>query len=131
MYKFDTDEILRDERVPYKIIKWRLLNNFYVYSRDSIGSGNIFKTISDFQLGRIKFAYQRCESIYHRPIERFMLEVLTLVLDARRSSDAFQREHQENILQILSEKSLSDLLSNLPEEERKSFEFDLKRLKIF
>ncbi|MDR9838666.1 Imm2 family immunity protein [Herbaspirillum huttiense] len=60
-----------------------------------------------------------------------MLEVLTLVLDARRSSDAFQREHQENILQILSEKSLSDLLSNLPEEERKSFEFDLKRLKIF
>ncbi|MCP1575791.1 hypothetical protein J2S30_004170 [Herbaspirillum rubrisubalbicans] len=130
MYKFDTDEILGDGRAVYKIIRWRLLNNFYVYSQDSIGSGNIFQTISDFHRGRIEFAYQRCTSIYRRPIERLMLEILTLVLDARRSSDDFQREHQEKILQILAENSLSGLLSNLPEEERKSFEFDLKLLKI-
>lgn len=59
-----------------------------------------------------------------------MLEVLTLVLDAYRSSDVFQRSHRDKIFQILRSGDCSVMLAELPHDERKPFEYDMQLLNL-
>jgi len=130
MYDFERDEFVGEERVPYKVIQWRFLNNYYVFGRLTLVGESDFKTIRDAHLNRIVFAYQKCEKIYSRPIEKLMLEVLTSVLDAGRSQDIFEKTRREKIRHILGNGNLAEMLLCLPDDERRSFEADLDLLKI-
>ncbi|MET3432443.1 hypothetical protein ABIC71_001929 [Herbaspirillum seropedicae] len=130
MYDFERDELREGERVPYKVIQWRLLNNYYFFCRLALVGESGFKNIRDAHLNRIVFAYQKCEEIYSRPIEKLMLEVLTLVLDAGRSKNIFEKTHRQKIRYILENNNFGEMLLYLPEEEKRTFEADLDLLKI-
>lgn len=130
MYDFFKDNFPDDERVPYKLMRWWLLDCYYIYCRGRIKESkrwNLPWQQNEHELG---YAYEQCEFAYSRPIEVLMLEVLALLLDAGRGSKLFEIEHRAKIAEVLKNNVLSEMLSQLPKEERSEFEYDLALLDI-
>jgi hypothetical protein len=130
MYEFFSDYLPEDERVPYKVIRWWLLDCYYGYCKTKIMGNKRWHHPWQKDEHELWYAYEQCEFAYSRPIENLMLEVLTLVLDAGRGSKLFEIERRAKISQILKENNLSEMLCELPNDERRQFEGDLALLDI-
>jgi hypothetical protein len=75
----------------------------------------------------INWAYQEFYNSFELPIERLMLEVLTLILTAGRLPGLF---HREQIAKLLAEHSLDEMLHGIPTEEADELLYDMKLLKL-
>lgn len=128
MYDFFKDDLPDDERVPYKLMRWWLLDCYYIYCRGRIPGIKRWQYPWAEGERELDYAYEQFEYAFSRPIENLMLEVLTLVLDAGRGSKLFEIERRAKISQILKENSLSEMLCELPNDERRQFEGDLALL---
>jgi hypothetical protein len=117
-----------DERVPYRLMRWWFLDCYYTYCRTKIRS--IKKWNNGWLVGEheIGYAYEQCESIYKRPIERLMFEVLTLVLNAGRGPANVEPYHRAKIAAILAEHDLGELVKTLHGKELQEFTRDLELL---
>lgn len=79
----------------------------------------------------VGYAYDELDNSFDLPIERLMLEVLTLVLDAGRGSERAKAYHRMAIAEIFSNNDLSELLENIPPGEAEELNSDIKILGIF
>jgi hypothetical protein len=130
MYDFLNDgDFPDDERVPYKLILWELFDCYYTYCRSHMHSHKLGKgggwSPNEHEIG---YAYEQCESIYKRPVERLMFEVLTLVLNAGRGPATVEPYHRAKIAAILAEHDLGALLKTLHGKELQEFTRDLDLL---
>jgi hypothetical protein len=125
-----------DHRMPYRLILWRLLENYHTYCRHKIytitteaAKGPKYWECNENELG---YAYEQLEFSFFTPIENLMLEVADLILDGGRNfqSEKFMEFHHGKINFILKKNDLKTMLAELPEEERQVFENDLRLLKI-
>ncbi|WNJ81256.1 hypothetical protein RJE46_08525 [Cedecea neteri] len=118
------------ERASFQEIKTSLLELYYVYCQqkfDFTGGGASIWLKDESEIG---YAYgEFCDS-YDLPIEKIMLEVLSLILRAGRGPDKAEQHHYSRIAEILSEHSLDDLMADIDEEERKDLLYDMKLLKL-
>lgn len=133
MYDFiNNGDFPDDERAPYRLIRWWLLDCYYTYCRSKLHAKRLDKG-GDLWLPleyEIGYAYEQNEDAYGLPIEQLMLEVLTLVLRCERGSPKAEPYHRAKIAGILEKNDLSEMLSELPTEERREFEHDLRLLKL-
>ena len=67
------------------------------------------------------YAYDQFDNAFDQPIERLMLEVLMLILDAGRGSEQSRSFHREEILRLLAENDLNEMISGLQAEETEEF----------
>jgi len=65
------------------------------------------------------------------PIEKLMLEVLTLVLLAGRSSRAVEKYHLDIISELFKEIDISSALEGLPPDEAAELRADLEALDLY
>lgn len=132
MYDFiNNGDFPDDERAPYRLIRWWLLDCYYTYCRSKLhtrshGKGGAWSP-NEHELG---YAYEQFEDAFEEPIEQLMLEVLALVLNAGRGPETVEPYHYGRIAEILEKQSLSEMLKDLQGEELREFEHDLKLLKL-
>ncbi len=130
-YDFSNDEFPDDERRPYKLIRWCFLDCCYIYCAGKIHGrshgqgGGWVKNESEYS-----YAYSQEEYAYSRPIEKLMLEVISIILNAGRDPETVEPYHRRKIASILEKHDLQDMLKELPDNERCEFEHDLRLLKI-
>ncbi|MET3432444.1 hypothetical protein ABIC71_001930 [Herbaspirillum seropedicae] len=129
MYDFMTDHIPDGERVPYKVIRWWLLSCYYSHCRSKINGMNRRGDTWDDGERELGYAYEQFEFAYQMPLEIFMLEQLTLILDAGEGSPVFYEYHCSRMKKILRESNIPELITYLPEDERREFLSDLALLK--
>ena len=133
MYDFiNNGDFPDDERVPYRLIRWWLLDCYYTYCRSklrerSMGKGGGRWLPYEHELG---YAYEQFELSFELPIERLMLEILTLVLNGGRGPEALEPFHRAKIAAILDTNDLTEMLNELPDAERREFEHDIRLLSI-
>lgn len=133
MYDFiNNGDFPDDERAPYRLIRWWLLDCYYTYCRSKVHTKNLGKGGGNWSPHEheIGYAYEQNEDAFQQPIERLMLEVLTLVLNAGRGPETVGPYHHAKIAAILEKNNLNEMLNGLPDEERREFEHDLKLLKL-
>lgn len=131
MYQFVKSPDLPDsERSPYWLIRQGLFDCYYTYCRGKIKG--IKKWGKEWLPNEheIHWAYEQFELSYQYPVEKLMLEVLTLILNAGRGPSSIDVYHRTKIIEILMHKNLHEVLQVLPAEERSEFEFDLKLLDL-
>lgn len=131
MFDFEKGDWPDGMRVTYKMIRWGLLDCYYIYCRGKIHSKNC-NNRGDWVDGELEigYAYEQDEGAYRLPIENLMLEVVTLILLGGRGSTQTEKYHRNKITEILKENDLALMLRMLPDDERRSFEYDLKLLGI-
>lgn len=78
----------------------------------------------------IGYAYYNMKTAFDLPIERLMLEVLVLILDAGRSPNEFQFYHKERISDILATNELVQILKYIPDAEKENLLDDIEILKF-
>ena len=133
MYDFINNGDFPDgERVPYRLIRWWVLDCYYSYCRHKLHSKNLEKESGYWSTNEseIGYAHEQCENIFRLPIEELMLEVLTLILRAGRGPKQAEPYHRAKIAMILERNDLSEMLKNLPIDELREFEHDLKLLNL-
>lgn len=116
-----------EERITYREIRAWFLGCYYNYCRAKVKNNSPWVE-GESEAG---YAYSELEKSFDMPVENLMLEVLSLILGAGRSSDQSQKYHRGIISELLSENNLSDMLKELPEEEAEEFKADLKLLKLY
>jgi len=114
-----------EDRVPYAEMRSWLLGCYYEYCRGKIRGGETWIN-GEHEIG---FAYYELDGVFERPIERFMLEVLTLIFIGGRLPSG-EVMHRKEIAIILAEHSLDELLHELHEEELHELRTDLQLLKL-
>ncbi len=131
MYDFINNGNFPDsERAPYRLIRWWLLDCYYTYCRSKV------KAMTKWQKGwlpnehELHWAYEQSEFSYQFPLEKLMLEVLTLTLNAGRGPVTVETYHRSKIAEILKKNNLDEMLKTLPPGERNEFEYDLKLLNL-
>jgi len=129
MYDFMRDQIPDGVRVPYKVIRWWLLSCYYSYCRSKINGMNRRNDTWGDGERELGYAYEQFEVAYQMPLEIFMLEVLTLILDAGVGSPVFYEYHCSRMKKILRGSNIPQLIAGLPEDERREFISDLALLK--
>lgn len=131
MYDFINDHLPEGERLPYKAMRWWLLDCYYTYCRSKLHSKNLGMgstwLLHEHELG---YAYEQYELSFHTPLEQLMLEVLTLILNGGRGPDTVEPYHRAKIAEILEKHDLGEMLKTLSGEELSEFEHDLKLLKL-
>jgi len=118
------DDIL-DECGTYGEIRILFLEHYYHYCRIKLASP------SPWAKGEreIYYAYTQLQALLETPFEGLMLEVLLLILDAGRSTPAFQKEHRDKIHILLDQYDfVSMVIEQLPEIGAWEFGSDLVRL---
>ncbi|MGP9434756.1 hypothetical protein ACT3RR_04915 [Ewingella sp. AOP8-B2-18] len=118
------------ERIDYQEIKLSFLESCYSCCRHKlkdINRGGLGWGKGEHEIG---YAYYQFETAYELPVEKLMLEVVTLILWAGRCPEQSEMLHRKEIKQILSTHSLDELTKNLSEEEREDIFFDMKLLKL-
>jgi hypothetical protein len=132
MYDFiNNGDFPNDERAPYRLIRWWLLDCYYTYCRHKLHARNFENddgwAIDEHELG---YAYEQCMDSYGLPIEQLMLEVLTMILNAGREPMTVESYHRAKINAILENHDLQEMLNTLSGEERSEFERDLRLLNL-
>lgn len=118
------------ERASFQEIKTSLLELYYVYCQQKFDSTDSDVSIWLKDESEIGYVYgEFCDS-YDLPIEKIMLEVLSLILRAGRGPEKAEQYHYKRIAEILSEHSLDDLMADIDEEERKDLLYDMKLLNL-
>jgi len=116
------------QRTDYENIRYLVLSGYYAYCRQKIKSKQHW--LPPDQEHEVSFAYEQLDNAFDLPIERLMLEVVVLILDAGRGSDEFVSFHRRMAESIMSSGSVDDLVLALPDEEKSMFFDDLKLLEI-
>lgn len=116
------------QRTHYEGIRDLVLSGYYAYCRQKVKSKQ--RWLPPDQEHEVSFAYAQLDNAFDLPIERLMLEVVVLILDAGRGSDEFVSFHRRMVESIMSSTSVDDLALTLPDEERSMFLDDLKLLEI-
>lgn len=117
-------------RIGYQEIKMSLLELYYIYCQQKIGSNSRDMDTWLKDESEIGYAYgEFCES-YDLPIENIMLDVLSLILRAGRGPEKAEQYHYNRIAEILSKHNLDELMTDIDEEERKDLLYDMKLLKL-
>lgn len=116
------------QRTNYEGIRDLLLSGCYAYCRHKIKSKK--RWLSSDQEHEVSFAYEQLDNAFDLPIERLMLEVAVLILDAGRGNQDFFSFHRNAIDSIMSSENVGALIQALPEDERSSFLDDLDLLEI-
>lgn len=118
-----------EERAPYRLIRWWLLDCYYSYCRGQLHYKNHGKNWdSEPIIHQLPYAYEQCEHMYHIPIEQLMIEVLTLTMWGGSAPVVIERRHREKIEAILAKHPLGEMLKPLQGEELGEFSHDLKLL---
>jgi hypothetical protein len=124
-----------DQRQPYQLIYLSIFECCNTYRRHKIG--NILSLSIHVEKGWSKnedergYAFEQLEGSYTFSVEELMFLVAHLILDGGRSFDneKWMNYHREKIQKILQKNDLRTMLEELPQPERKYFEYDLRLLK--
>jgi len=73
----------------------------------------------------VGYAYEGLEDVHYNPVEKLMLEIVSMILEAKRGPVQFIPYKKEVIGEIFKSHCLSELLSILPGNERLEFKADL------
>ncbi len=112
-----------EKRVPYETIKAWVLEAYFDFCRDrGVVQGRPPADI----MGAVSYEYEVC---FERPIERFMFEVIYIVLSGGWY-ELPMAYHYEQIQKLITEYGLENLLVDVPEDEAKLFRHDLRILKL-
>ncbi|NHZ90031.1 hypothetical protein F2P45_13550 [Massilia sp. CCM 8733] len=130
MYDFANDKWPDGERIPYKLIRWRFLEQFYRYARMPENFNCQWEDGWERYEKQSQFAYQMIEPALTRPLEKLMIEVVVLLLAAGRQSAAFDQRHRKNIAVLLDDPGLAELVRMLGDDERSEFTNDLAMMDI-
>ena len=115
-------------RTNYDDIRDLVFSCYFTYCKQKIRSKQ--RWLPPDQEHEVSFAYEQLDNAFDLPIERLMLELVVLILDAGRGSDEFILFHRGMVDSILSSSSIDELLLTLPSEEKSMFLDDLKLLQI-
>ncbi|ARB82704.1 MULTISPECIES: hypothetical protein [Yersinia] len=118
------------ERIDYQEIKSSFLESCYRCCRHKlkdINRGGLGWTEGEHEIG---YAYYQFENAYELPIEKLMLEVVTLILWAGRCPEQSEILHRNEIKKILSAHPLDELIKDIAEEECSDLLYDMKLLKL-
>jgi len=107
----------------YEIINM-FLSGYYCYCKGVFNSGGRARKWMEGEHER-GGAYEGLDGVHHSPIEKLMLEVVSIILEAKRGSVQFFSYKKEIVGRILNNYELSELLRILPENERSEFKVDL------
>ncbi|MBB4868253.1 hypothetical protein HNP46_007173 [Pseudomonas nitritireducens] len=118
---------MTEDRVTYGEIRAWFLGSYYSYCRGKLSDKSPW-TEGESEVG---YAYMELENSFDMPVEKLMLEVLTLVLSAGRSSKAVEKYHLDIISELLKEIDISSALAGLPSEEAAELRTDLKVLGLY
>lgn len=130
------DDCPDDQRAPYRLILWRLLDNYHILCRSKIRTFYFSKQkgIPNWHIGEheIGWAYNEVEYSFERPIEQLMLQVAAMILNGGRSfeSKVFIDFYKEKIKEILDFNDLKTMVDALPKEEKELFMEDLRLLSV-
>ena len=113
-----------EERVTYGEIRAWFLGSYYSYCRIKLSHQSPWSE-GESEAG---YAYGELENSFEMPIEKLMLEVLTLVLSAGRFSDEVKKYHLDIIYGLLREIDISSVLEGLPPDEAVELRADLDAL---
>lgn len=113
-----------EDRIKYSEIRVWLLECYYKYCKVKIGHKSPWIE-GESEVG---YAYGELENSFDTPIEKLMLEVLTLVLSAGRASEKTYEYHLNCVYNLLESIDLSCILENLPSDEAEEFRSDLRLL---
>ncbi|CAI8816785.1 MULTISPECIES: Imm2 family immunity protein [Pseudomonas] len=116
-----------EERVTYGEIRAWFLGSYYNYCRVKL-SHQYPWIEGESEVG---YAYSELENSFDLPIEKLMLEVLSLILSAGRSSEKVQKYHQDAISELLRKIDLSSVLEELPPDEAAELVGDLRVLGFY
>ena len=117
---------MTEERVTYEVIRQWIFNCYYTLCRSKVQSTEGWSA-GESERG---YAYYNLETAFDLPIERLMLLVLMLILDARRSPENVQINTYSAIDDILKNNDFEQMVAELPEDEKKEFLYDCKLVKI-
>jgi hypothetical protein len=115
-----------EERVAYEVIRQWIFNCYYGLCRSKLKQNKKWAA-GESEIG---YAYYNLDTAFELPIERPMLEVLMLILDAGRGSEEFHIHTRSVISEILKNNDFDQMVSCLPEDEKKEFLHDCKLVKI-
>ena len=119
-----------ENRSTYFEIKENFLECCFDYCRSKIDSEWLEKeTEIGFAYEQYVYMEEDKYTAYKITLENLMLETITLILRAGRSSVA-EEYHRMMISRLLSKGDISQEINNLPEEERFDFVSDLEVLGI-
>jgi hypothetical protein len=113
------------EYTPYLEVRRNLLDCYYQYCRIKVSEGKAWRE-DEYEIG---FAYDQYFNAYDSPIEKLMLEILTLILVGGRLESA-AIYHKANICKLLLDNDLDLMLSQILEDERVEIYNDLKVLNL-
>ncbi|AXA80553.1 hypothetical protein CE206_28650 (plasmid) [Achromobacter xylosoxidans] len=116
-----------EDRVTYSEIRAWFLGNYYSYCRAKLGR-QIPWAEGESEVG---YAYGELENSFDLPVEKLMLETLTLILSAGRSSDHVKKYHLDMIHGLLEEIELASVLNDLPSDEAAELKKDLRLLGLY
>lgn len=104
---------IMNERLTYGEIRAWFLDGYYSYCRAKLSHQNPWLE-GESEVG---YAYSELENSFDLPVEKLMLEVLSLVLSAGRSSEKARKYHQDAISELLKKIDLPPVLEALPPDE--------------
>ncbi|ATE78467.1 Imm2 family immunity protein [Pseudomonas frederiksbergensis] len=116
-----------EERVTYGEIRAWFLGSYYSYCRAKLSHQSSWVE-GESEVG---YAYSELENSFDLPIEKLMLEVLTLILSAGRSSEKIQKYHVDAISGLLKDIEHSSILEELPSDELAELIDDLRVLGLY
>jgi hypothetical protein len=121
------EDPMTEERVTYGEIRAWFLGSYYSYCRVKLSHKSPWGA-GESEAG---YAYSELENSFDMPIEKLMLEVLTLVLLAGRSSRAVEKYHLDIISELFKEIDISSALKGLPPDEAAELRADLEALDLY
>lgn len=114
-------------RVTYYEIRSWFLESYYNYCRVKLSHQSPWIE-GESEAG---YAYSELENAFELPVEKLMLEVLTLILFAGRSPISVVNYHLDVIRGLLKDCELPDFLDCLPSGEAEALKGDLRILGFF
>ncbi|NHZ90030.1 hypothetical protein F2P45_13545 [Massilia sp. CCM 8733] len=129
-YDFFNDAFPDDERVPYKLLRWRFLNRYYIYCHSKFNV--VRQTCREWVPNEHEsaFAQDDLDTAFELPIEKLMFEVLSMIMAGGRQSEQFNMHAEQRIREILHGRDVNDLLECLSGDELLEFRHDLALLNI-
>ena len=118
---------MTEERVTYGEIRAWFLSTYYSYCRVKLSHKSPWGE-DESEAG---YAYGELENSFDMPIEKLMLEVLTLILSAGRSSKTVEKYHLDIISALFKEIDISSALESLPPDEAAELRADLEVLDLY
>jgi len=113
-----------EDRVTYSEIRSWFLDSYYNYCRAKLSHKSPWVD-GESEAGH---AYSELENAFELPVEKLMLEVLTLIFSAGRSPIPVVNYHGDVIRELLKDYGLLAALDDLPSDEAEAFRGDLKIL---